>query len=195
MKKGGGRTDGGRDARLFLSILFFIFLALFPKYSPFDYRGDGEGIVYHIFQLYFFVAEQTLGIVHEGGHGVCYILPCPEPLMVANGTIFQILFPLGIAWYYKRRGEMFYALIALFFTGFSLYYTAWYISTAYKGPIVPANESFLGVDGYHDFYYLLNRMGLLAYYGFISAFVKFLSFCIMIVSVAGMLLQSIGGKE
>ena len=159
--------------------IFVIFLLLFPHYAPWEpsYQ-QGDSLIQKIFTLYFFVVNQTLGIVHEGGHGICYIVPCTEFLTMANGTIFQLLFPGLISYYYYRKGNLFAAMIALFFVGFSLQYTAWYLSTAH--------ESFLGVDAIHDFNYMLSAMGLLAYESLIAGLTRFVAYLIMLISVIGM---------
>ncbi|WP_373029012.1 hypothetical protein [Sulfurovum sp.] len=167
--------------------IFVLFLLLFPHYAPWEPSyTQSDTLIQKIFTLYFFVANQTLGIVHEGGHGVCYILPCPKFLTMANGTIFQLLFPGLIGYYYYRKGNLFAALIALFFVGFSLQYTAWYLSTAHEGLILPAHKSFLGVDAIHDFNYLLSAMGLLAYESILAGVTRFVAYLIMLISVIGM---------
>jgi hypothetical protein len=104
--------------RLTLAI-FVMFLLLFPHYAPWEpsYQKN-DSLLQMIFTLYFFVANQTLGIVHEAGHGVCYILPCPEFITMANGTIFQLLFPALIGYYYYRKGNLFATMIALFLWDF-----------------------------------------------------------------------------
>ncbi len=174
-------------AKKVLLLLFVVFLLLFPHYAPWESdRTQDNTILGQIFMLYFFIANQTLGIIHESGHGVCYILPCPEFFMVLNGTLFQLLFPAGIAYYYKRKGNRFAMYVALFFVGFSLHYTAWYISTAHEGLILPASKSFLGVDAYHDFNYLLTAMGLMQYESFIAGLTRFMAYLIMVVAVIGM---------
>ena len=61
--------------------------------------------------------------------------------------------------------------IGLFFTSFSLHYSAWYISTSHKGLLVSASQSLLGKDGYHDFNYILDTLGLLEYDNGISIFI------------------------
>jgi len=168
-------------------LVFAIFLLLFPNYSPLgvQYTQD-PSIVQNIFNLYFFISNQTLGIVHEAGHGVCYILNCPQFITAANGTVFQIGFPLGIAYYYKYKTNIFAYFIALYFVGFSLHYTAWYISTAHEGLHISAAKSFLGVDGYHDFNYILDSVGLLAYDNVISKLVKMLAYLLMFRATIGM---------
>ena len=176
--------------------IFVIFLLLFPHYAPWEpsYQ-ESDSLLQMIFTLYFFVANQTLGIVHEGGHGVCYLLPCPEFLTMANGTIFQLLFPGLIAYYYHRKGNLFAAMIALFFVGFSLQYTAWYLSTAHEGLILPAHKSFLGVDAIHDFNYMLSAMGLLAYESLIAGFTRFVAYLIMFTAVLGMFFEAFPNKK
>ena len=174
-----------------LLVLFAAFLLLFPHYAPWESdHTQSHTILGQIFTLYFFIANQTLGIIHESGHGVCYILPCPEFFMVLNGTLFQLLFPAGIAYYYKKKGNRFAMYIALFFVGFSLHYTAWYISTAHEGLMLPANKSFLGVDAYHDFNYLLTAMGLMPYESLIAGLTRFIAYLIMVVAVIGMFFEA-----
>jgi uncharacterized membrane protein (DUF106 family) len=177
-------------------VIFIAFLLLFPHYAPWgDNHQANDSLVEMIFTLYFFVANQTLGIVHESGHGVCYILSCPEFLTMANGTIFQLLFPAVIGYYYYKKENFFAALIALFFVGFSLHYTAWYISSAHEGLILPAHKSFLGVDTIHDFNYMLSTMGILAYESLIAGITRFAAYLIMLVSVVGMFFHAFPNHE
>lgn len=177
-------------------LLFVIFLLLFPHHTPWEPGYvQSDTLIHKIFTLYFFIVNQTLGVVHEGGHGVCYILHCPEFVTVANGTIFQLLFPGLIAYYYYKKGNIFASMIAFYFLGFSLHYTAWYLSTAHEGPILPAHKSFLGVDAYHDFNYMLNATGLLAYESFIAGLIRFVAYLILLASVIGMFFDAFAHKE
>jgi hypothetical protein len=188
--------EASPSAKKVLLLIFVAFLLLFPQYAPWDVDHTQDNtILKQIFMLYFFIANQTLGIIHESGHGVCYILPCPEFFMVLNGTLFQLLFPAGIAYYYKKKGNRFAMYIALFFVGFSLHYTAWYISTAHEGLILPANKSFLGVDAYHDFNYLLTAMGLMQYEFLIAGLTRFMAYLIMLVAVTGMFFGAFSAKK
>ena len=176
-------------------VIFALFLLLFSHYAPYGNPPVRDpSLMQHIFSLYFFVSNQTFGIVHEGGHGVCYILPCPEFLTVLNGTIFQIMFPLGIAYYYKRKLNYLAMWVGVYFAGFTMHNTAWYISTAHEGAILPADKSFLGVDAYHDFYYILNRLGVLEYDGFISSFVRMIAYLLMIFALWQMYLLAFSSK-
>lgn len=174
-----------------LVLLFVVFLLLFPRYAPWaPHSMQDDTVVYQIFTLYFFIIAQTLGIVHEAGHGVCYIVPCPEFVMVANGTLFQLLFPGLIAYYYHKKGNQFAAWIGLFFLGVSLLYSAWYLSTAHEGALLPAHKSFLGVDAIHDFHYMLSVTGLLAYESLLTSLTRLFAYLLMGISVLGMFLDA-----
>lgn len=171
------------------AVLFIIFFAMFIHFKPYEHIGEPiQSTSQLIFTLYNFLAYQTLGIVHEGGHGVCYVLPCPEFIMVLNGTLFQWLFPFLIGYYYKRRGQMLGYYIGLFFLGISMQYTAWYISTSHEGLYMSADKSFLGVDGYHDFNYMLSALGLLEYERSITFLTKAASYILMFYSIIAMYL-------
>jgi len=180
-----------RNVKKVVFLIFALFLILYPNLSPFEanhttqYAGLG-----YIFNLYFFIVNQTLGIVHESGHGVCYLLDCPQFITALNGTVFQVGFPLLVAYYYGKKEKKMAMYIALFFVGFSLQYVAWYMSTAQLSLIVPASKSFLGVDGYHDFHYIFNAMGILSQSLLISEVTKFFAYIMMIFSVFKMFLAS-----
>ena len=183
------------SAKKVLAILFFLFLVSFNNYLPYEHSGEViDSIGGFLFSIYFFVFNQTLGIVHEGGHGVCYILHCPEFMTTLNGTLFQLLFPLGIAYFYRRKKNNIASYIALSFVGFSLLYTSWYISTSGQGLIVPASKSFLGVDGYHDFYVILKSLGILEYYSGIATVTKIISYIIMYFAVFMMFVEGFINK-
>ncbi len=174
-------------AKKFLAILFLLSFLMFAKYAPYEEgRFVVDSLGKQIFALYFFIVNQTLGIVHEGGHGICYLLHCPEFISAANGTLFQLLFPFLIGYYYKRRGEFFIFLIALFFLGISLHNTAAYILSADQGPYLPASKSFLGVDALHDFHFILSQLHLLEDNVLVAGILRFVAFCIMIYSVGYM---------
>ena len=186
-------TSNAKKAVLVLLTLFFILYINYKPYAmtPHQITSMSE----YIFIVYQFIINQTLGIVHEGGHGVCYILPCPKFVMVSMGTIFQWLFPLGIAYYYKKRGNQTAFLTGLFILGISMDYTAWYMSTAHEGAILPAHKSFLGVDALHDFHYLFSSLGVLAYESLISGVTRSIAYLLMIGAVIGMFFEAFSTEK
>ena len=185
-----------KSAKKAVLVLFTLFLLLYIEYKPYASTPHQiTSITEYLFTIYQFVINQTLGIVHEGGHGVCYILPCPQFIMVLNGTLFQWLFPLGIAYYYKRKGNQMAFYMGLFILGISMDYTAWYMSTAHEGLHLPAHKSFLGVDALHDFNYIFSTLGVMAYESLISGITKAIGHLLMIGSVIGMFFEAFSNKR
>ncbi len=182
-------TVGAKKAyTIFIIILFMMLL----KYKPYHFcvAHTESSIAQNLFYVYFFLFNQTIGIIHEAGHGVCYILPCPRWLGIANGTFFQLLFPLGVGIYYFKRSNPIGGYSGIFFLGFSLRYSAWYASTSDEGPILPASKSFLGVDGYHDFYYMFDSLGVLEHYIFISDAMAAVAYVLMFAGAIGLFVAS-----
>ncbi|MDR2151996.1 MAG: hypothetical protein LBO72_04160, partial [Helicobacteraceae bacterium] len=154
------------------TVILIIFMALFTVYAPYERKVIyPDGFLEHVFTLFYFVVNNVFMIVHEAGHGVCYILRCPEFITAANGTVFQLGFPYLLGFISKKQGNIFGYFMGLFFLGFSMQYTAWYISTAHEGLRLSASKSFLGVDSFHDFNYILSTLGLLSANWFISVLV------------------------
>lgn len=173
------------------AVTLALFLLLFLKYRPYVHTHMiADSWSEYLFALYFFVCNQSLGIVHEAGHGICYLLGCPEFIMVLNGTLFQLAFPAFAAYYAWRKGYRIGMLTGIFFLGFSLKYTAWYMSTAHLMSIVPASQSFLGVDGYHDFHYIFSRLHLLAYNGTIATLTGAVATLLMLYATGRMLWEA-----
>jgi hypothetical protein len=169
-----------KAAQKTIAVLCVLFLLLFMKYKPYGQILYGDSFIKEIFILYSYIINTTLGWIHESGHGVCYIIHCPDFLTALNGTIFQLLFPFIFGCASRHRGNIFGFYIGLFFVGFSMQYTAWYISTAHEGLFVPASKSFLGVDGYHDFYTVLSAFGAVGYDWLVSAIVKMIGYILML---------------
>jgi len=185
-----------KNAKKAVLVLFTLFLLLYIEFKPYAHTSHQiTGITEFVFSIYQFIITQTLGIVHEGGHGVCYILPCPKFMMIVNGTLFQWLFPLGIAYYYKRKGNYTAFYIGLFILGISMDHTAWYMSTAHEGAILPAHKSFLGVDALHDFHYIFSTLGVLAYESFISGMTRVIAYLLMIGSVIAMFFNAFSNRD
>ncbi len=177
-------------------MLLFFFIGII-LYEPHKNIVASDGPFFKkIFMMYFYVINIILGMVHEGGHGICYILRCPQFITAINGTIFQLAFPLGIGYQFRKQGSKIGWFVGLFFTGMSSMYTSWYISTSRKmGPVVSANESFLGVEGFHDFYYILDTIGLVNFDTKISAVVKILAVILMLYAIFRIYVDAFMNKE
>ncbi|MDQ1325551.1 MAG: hypothetical protein QG564_675 [Campylobacterota bacterium] len=177
-------------------VFFTLFFLLYLNYKPYESAPHQiASVTEYLFTIYRFIIVQTLGIVHEGGHGVCYILPCPQFIMIAMGTLLQWGFPLGIAYYYKKQGNMMAFFAGLFILGISMDHTAWYMSTAHEGAILSAHKSFLGVDAMHDFHYIFSTLGVMAYESLISGVTKVTGHLLMVGAVIGMFFEAFSNKN
>jgi len=186
-------TKSAKKAALVFFTLFFL---LYLNYKPYESAPHQiASVTEYLFAIYRFIIVQTLGIVHEGGHGVCYILPCPQFIMIAMGTLFQWGFPLGIAYYYKKQGNRMAFLAGLFILGISMDHTAWYMSTAHEGAILFADKSFLGVDALHDFHYIFSTLGVLEYEALFSGLTKAAGHLLMVGALIGMFFGAFSNKN
>ncbi len=197
-KKEKSSTDGLPDKRTkkFILLLFVCFFFFYLQYKPYSGQiHEFRTISEYFFGIYQFIINQTLGIVHEGGHGVCYILPCPKFVMVMNGTLFQWLFPFGVAYYYKKQKNYMAYYVGIFILGISFDYSSWYMSTAHQGAIVTAAKSFLGVDGIHDFNYMFTTLGVMPYESLISGMTKLVSVLLMAGALIAMFFEAFSNQK
>ena len=116
-------------------------------------------------------------IVHEAGHGVCYLLPCPEFLTFLNGTLFQLALPMIFIYYYYKRNNRLLAGLGTIWLAQNLIYVAWYMSYAQTPNLYPF---FLGGSATHDFWYIFSQLGVLEYDGVISGFVRVVAVMLLI---------------
>lgn len=108
-------------------------------------------------------------IVHESGHGVCYIFHCPQFFSALNGTIFQLALPLFFIYYYFKRENSVLVGLGFIWLAQNLIYVAWYMSYSQTPNLYPF---FLGGDAIHDFWYIFSQLGVLEYDWLISGFVR-----------------------
>ena len=108
-------------------------------------------------------------IVHEAGHGICYLLPCPQFFTALNGTLFQLALPLIFIYYYYKRENMVLSGLGSVWFAQNLVYVAWYMSYAQSPNRYPF---FLGGDAIHDFWYIFSQLGVLEYDWLIAGFVR-----------------------
>jgi len=108
-------------------------------------------------------------IVHEAGHGICYLLPCPQFLTSLNGTLFQLALPIIFIYYYYRRDNNILAGLGSIWLAQNLVYVSWYMSYSQTPNLYPF---FLGGSAIHDFWYIFSQLGVLEYDWLISGFVR-----------------------
>lgn len=119
-------------------------------------------------------------IIHEAGHGICYLIGCPPFLTAMNGTNFQLLLPLFFIVYYYRRHNVLLMGVGGMWLAQNLIYVAWYMSTAHFPGKYP---DFLGNDNaMHDFRYLFTRLGVLDYSELIAGMTRLVAVSLLFAS-------------
>jgi hypothetical protein len=105
--------------------------------------------------------HNILLVIHEAGHVL--FRPFGEFLMMAGGSLFQVLLPLGIgtAFLLKNR-DPFGAAVCLWWTGISFVDLAPYIHDALD-PQLMLLGGHTGEDGPHDWIYLFEQLGGLSH--------------------------------
>ena len=97
--------------------------------------------------------------IHETGHLI--FMPFGEFMMVAGGSIFQVLFPAVFVGYFVWQGKPYSAAIVLFWVGQSIINVWVYASDAVVMQLV-LTSGFTGTEGsFHDWNYLLTETGLI----------------------------------
>ena len=95
-------------------------------------------------------------IIHEAGHIV--FMPFGEFIMIAGGSLFQVLVPAAFAGYFFYYQQPYSAALVLFWVGESLLNVS-----VYAGDAVAMQLPLLGgQDTIHDWNYLLDRLGWLS---------------------------------
>ncbi len=118
-------------------------------------------------------------IVHEAGHGVCYLFSCPQFFTALNGTLFQLALPLIFIYYYYKRGNMVLSGLGSIWLAQNLIYVSWYMSYAQTPDLYPF---FLGGSAIHDFWYIFSQLGVLEYDSLISGFVRVIAVTLLLGS-------------
>jgi len=94
-------------------------------------------------------------VIHEAGHIVFYALG--EFMMIAGGSLFQVLMPLLFVGYFAYQRQFYSAALVLFWVGESILNVSVYAadSLALQLPLLG------GSDSMHDWNYLLSSLNML----------------------------------
>lgn len=97
--------------------------------------------------------------IHETGHLIFRILG--EFMMIAGGSLFQVIFPAVFVGYFVWHFKYYSAAIVLFWVGQSIINVYVYAADAQVMQLV-LTSGFTGSEGsFHDWNYMLTRLGLL----------------------------------
>jgi hypothetical protein len=94
-------------------------------------------------------------LIHEAGH--IFFMPFGEFLMIAGGSLLQVIIPLVFAGYFYYHGKAYSCALVLLWVGESLLNVSVYAgdSVLMQLPLLGGNDSI------HDWNYMLDRLGLL----------------------------------
>lgn len=97
--------------------------------------------------------------IHETGH--LLFNPLGEFMMIAGGSLFQVIFPAVFVGYFYWKRRYYSAAIVLFWVGQSILNVWVYASDAVVMQLV-LTSGFTGTEGsFHDWNYLLTETGLI----------------------------------
>jgi hypothetical protein len=95
-------------------------------------------------------------LIHEAGHFI--FMPFGEYLMVAGGSLLQVIMPALFVFYFSRNEKYYSAALVMLWVGESLLNVS-----VYAGDSIKMQLPLLGgQDSVHDWNYLLERAGLLS---------------------------------
>ena len=164
-------------------LLLLPYVLWLSKYND-DYVASIHGKIVHldfdgVMQSLHNLLNSANMIVHEAGHGICYLFACPEFITALNGTLFQLLLPVIFIYYYYRRENPLLVGMGGIWLAQNLVYVAWYMSTSHTPNRYPM---FLPGGGTHDFWFLFREMGVYEYDWLISGSVRFVAVMLLAAS-------------
>jgi hypothetical protein len=110
--------------------------------------------------------------IHEFGHLLFRLFG--EFMMVAGGSLFQVIFPAVFVGYFVWQRSFYSAAIVLMWVGQSILNVWVYAADAIKMQLV-LTSGFTGSEGsFHDWNYLLTATGLLGSTGTVAGIIRFI---------------------
>ena len=97
--------------------------------------------------------------IHETGHLV--FRPLGEFMMIAGGSLFQIIVPAVFVGYFWRNVKYYSAAVVLFWVGQSILNVFVYANDAVVMQLVLTGGMTGSEGGFHDWNYLLSQTGLI----------------------------------
>src|SRR5256885_8669705 len=120
--------------------------------------------------------------IHETGH--LLFRPFGEFLMVAGGSLFQVIMPAVFVGYFVWKRQLYSAAIIGLWAGQSILNVWVYAADAVKMQLV-LTSGFTGSEGgFHDWNYLLERTGLLNSTQTVAGIIRFVGTAVIVVSAA-----------
>lgn len=113
-------------------------------------------------------------VIHEAGH--IFFMPFGEFLMIAGGSLFQVLVPAVFAGYFYRQSNHYSCALVLLWAGESLLNVS-----VYAGDSVSLQLPLLGgQDSIHDWHYMLDHLGWLYHTAKIAGALRGAAFLVIV---------------
>jgi hypothetical protein len=118
-------------------------------------------------------------LIHEAGHIV--FSPFGEFMMIAGGSLFQVIMPALFVGYFIYNEKYYSASLVLFWVGESILNVSVYAadSIALQLPLLG------GQDSVHDWNYLLTSLNLLSSTSTVAGMIRFLGTIVIVVAAGG----------
>ncbi len=108
--------------------------------------------------------------IHETGHLIFRLFG--EFMMIAGGSLFQIIVPAIFVGYFVRQEQYYSAGMVLFWVGQSILNVWVYADDAVRMQLV-LTSGMTGTEGsFHDWNYLLTQTGLIGYHQIVSGLIR-----------------------
>jgi hypothetical protein len=118
-------------------------------------------------------------LIHEAGHFV--FSPFGEFLMIAGGSLFQVIMPALFVGYFVYNEKYYSAALVLFWVGESILNVS-----VYAGDSIVLQLPLLGgQDSVHDWNYLLTSLNLLSSTSMIAGLIRFLGTIVIVLAAVG----------
>jgi len=118
-------------------------------------------------------------VIHEAGH--LFFRPLGEFMMIAGGSLFQVIMPSLFVGYFCYQRQFYSAALVLFWVGESILNVSVYAgdSVALQLPLLGGENSI------HDWNYMLSEMNLLAKTAAIAGAIRLLGTLAIVVACIG----------
>lgn len=129
-------------------------------------------------------------VIHEAGHLI--FRPLGEFMMIAGGSLFQVIMPALFVGYFAYHSKFYSAALVLFWVGESILNVSVYAgdSLALQLPLLG------GEDSMHDWNYMLTSLNLLQATAKIAGVIRLLgTIVIVLASVGSFKLAANSGKD
>ncbi len=118
-------------------------------------------------------------VIHEAGHLI--FRPFGEFMMIAGGSLFQVIMPALFVGYFWYNGKYYSAALVLFWVGESILNVS-----VYAGDSIALQLPLLGgQDSMHDWNYLLSSLNLLPATAKVAGAIRLLGTVVIALAVFG----------